>query len=74
MVSEKEMKFCLGKTIEITYVSGKKVARYCERFVRKEVDDEEAMLFFPGSLAASQSDIEDIKILEDDRMNKTIEP
>lgn len=73
MISEKEMESCLGKTIEITYVSGKKVIRYCERFVRKEVDDEEAMLFFPGRLAASQSDIKDIKILEDDKMNKTTE-
>ena len=64
MVSEKEMEACLGKTVELTYTGGKKAIRYCEEFVRKEEDDEEAMLFFPGNLAALQSEIESIEILD----------
>ena len=39
-------------------------ANNLEQFIRKEDDEEEAMLFLPNNLAALQSEIKSIEILE----------
>ncbi|WP_054251474.1 hypothetical protein [Neofamilia massiliensis] len=64
MVSEKIMAKCVGKKIKITLLDDSTVETFCEQFIRKEDDEDEAMLFLPNSLAALQSEIKSIKILE----------
>lgn len=64
MISEKIMEQCLGKKIKITYSDQSLEETFCEQFIRKEDDDDEAILFLPNNLAALQSEIESIEIID----------
>lgn len=64
MISEKIMEKCVGKKIKITYSDQSSEETFCEQFIRKEDDEEEAMLFLPNNLAALQSEIKSIEILD----------
>lgn len=64
MVSEEIMAKCVGKKIKITLLDDSTVETFCEQFIRKEDDEDEAMLFLPNSLAALQSEIKSIEILD----------
>ena len=64
MVSEKIMAKCVGKKIIITYFDDSTEETFCEQFIRKEDDDEDAILFLPNNLAALQSEIKSIEIFE----------
>lgn len=64
MISEKMMEKCVGKKIKITYIDESSEESFCEQFIRKEDDEEEAMLFLPNNLAALQSEIKSIEILD----------
>ena len=58
------MEKCVGKRIKITYIDESSEETFCEQFIRKEDDEEEAMLFLPNNLAALQSGIKSIEILK----------
>lgn len=64
MISEKIMEQCLGKKIKITYNDQSSEETFCEQFIRKEDDDDEAILFLPNNFAALQSEIKSIEILD----------
>lgn len=64
MISEKIMEQCLSKKIKITYNDQSSEETFCEQFIRKEDDDDEAILFLPNNLVALQSEIESIEILD----------
>lgn len=64
MISEKMMEKCVGKKIKITYIDESSEESFCEQFIRKEDDEEDAMLFLPNNLAALQSEIKSIEILD----------
>ncbi|WP_295148429.1 hypothetical protein [uncultured Peptoniphilus sp.] len=64
MISENIMEQCLGKKIKITYNDKSSEETFCEQFIRKEDDDDEAILFLPNNLAALQSEIESIEIID----------
>lgn len=64
MVSEKIMAKCVGKKIIITYFDDSTEETFCEQFIRKEDDEDEAMLFLPNNLVALQADIKSIEILD----------
>lgn len=64
MISEIIMEQCLGKKIRITYNDQSSEETFCEQFIRKEDDDDEAILFLPNNLVALQSEIESIEIID----------
>lgn len=64
MISERIMEQCLGKKIKITYNDQSSEETFCELFIRKEDDDDEAILFLPNNLVALQSEIESIEIID----------
>ncbi len=64
MISEKIMEQCLSKKIKVTYNDKSSEETFCEQFIRKEDDDDEAILFLPNNLVALQSEIESIEILD----------
>lgn len=64
MISEEIMEKCVGKKIKITYIDQSSEETFCEQFIRKEDDEEEAMLFLPNNLAALQSEIKSIEFLD----------
>lgn len=63
MISEKIMEKCVGKKIKITYIDESSEGTFCEQFIRQE-DEEEAILFLHNNLAALQSEIKSIEILD----------
>lgn len=46
-----------------TYNDQSSEETFCEQFIRKEDDDDEAILFLPNNLVALESEIESIEII-----------
>lgn len=64
MISEKIMEQCLSKKIKVTYNDKSSEETFCEQSIRKEDDDDEAILFLTNYFAALQSEIKTIEILD----------
>lgn len=64
MINEELMKKSSGKHTKIILNSGEILKIYVEEYVRKEDDDEEAMIFYDKRFVIPQSEIKSIEILD----------